>query len=107
MPDNFLEALDEKEEGEKRYHKSNFRPDELRDAYICPEGEEGKRIYKKRGYTVESVFGQIKWDGRKPSMYLRGLVKARGEFSVMCLVHNFEEDREESARGHGEFPWEV
>ena len=25
MPDNFLEALDEKEEGEKRYHKSNFR----------------------------------------------------------------------------------
>ena len=25
--------------------------------------EEGKRIYKKRGYTVEPVFGQIKWDG--------------------------------------------
>ena len=50
--------------------------------------EEGKRIYKKRGYTVEPVFGEIKWDGRKHSMDLRGIVKARGEFSLMCLVHN-------------------
>jgi transposase len=148
MPDNFLEALEEKEEGEKRYHKSNFRYDEARDSYICPEGkelkrwaeqkreekpslivyrgesckecpvkerctrgetrtvsrdgreplleamrqklrsEEGKRIYAKRGYTVEPVFGEIKWDGRKPSMDLRGSVKVRGEFSLLCLVHN-------------------
>ncbi len=148
IPDNFLEVLDEKEEGEKRYHKSNFRYDEMRDTYICPEGEElkrwaerkregksplilyrgescgectvrercttgeartvsrdgreplleamreklrgeeGKRIYKKRGYTVEPIFGQIKWDRRKPSMDLRGSVKVRGEFSLMCLVHN-------------------
>jgi len=148
MPDNFMEALDEKEEGEKRYHKSNFRYDEARDAYICPEGkelkrwaeqkregksllivyrgescrecpvrerctrgeartvsrdgreplmeamrqklrtEEGKQIYKKRGYTVEPVFGEIKWDGRKLSMDLRGSVKVRGEFSLLCLVHN-------------------
>jgi transposase len=148
MPDNFLEALDEKEEGEKRYHKSNFEYDEGTDAYICLEGkelkrwaeqkregkpplilyrgescrecsvrercttgetrtvsrdgreplleamrqklrtEEGKRIYAKRGYTVEPVFGEIKWDGRKPSMDLRGSVKVRGEFSLMCLVHN-------------------
>jgi transposase len=148
MPDNFLEALDEKEEGEKRYHKSNFQYDEGRDVYVCPEGkdlkrwaeqkregkpplvlyrgescrecpvrercttaeartvsrdgreplleamrqklrsEEGKLIYAKRGYTVEPVFGQIKWDGRKLSMDLRGSVKVRGEFSLMCLVHN-------------------
>jgi transposase len=148
MPDNFLEALDEKEEGEKRYHKSNFHYDEARDTYVCPEGkelkrwteqkreakpalivyrgescrecpvrerctrgeartvsgdgreplteamreklrtEEGKQIYKKRGYTVEPVFGEIKWDGRKPSMDLRGSVKVKGEFSLLCLVHN-------------------
>ncbi len=50
--------------------------------------EEGKQIYKKRGYTVEPVFGQLKWDGRKLSMDLRGLVKVRGEFLLMCLVHN-------------------
>lgn len=148
MPDNFLEALEEKEEGEKRYHKSNFHYNEVRDSYVCPEGkvlkrwveqkregklpllvyrresckqcavrkqcatgeartvsrdgreplleamrqklrsEEGKHIYKKRGYTVEPVFGQMKWNGRKSSMSVRGLVKVRGEFSLMCLVHN-------------------
>ena len=148
MPDNFLEALEEKDEGEKRYHKSNFCYDEARHIYICPEGkelkrwaeqkregklplivyrgescrectvrerctrgeartvsrdgreplleamrqklrsEEGKRIYTKRGYTVEPVFGDIKWNGRKPSMDLRGSVKVRGEFSLLCLVHN-------------------
>jgi len=148
MPDNFLEALDEKEEGEQRYHKSNFRYDEATDTYICPEGkelkrwaeqkregkpslivyrgescrecsakerctkgaertvsrdgreplleamrqklrsDEGKRIYAMRGYTVEPAFGDIKWNGRKPSMDLRGSVKVRGEFSLLCLVHN-------------------
>jgi len=50
--------------------------------------EEGKRIYAKRGYTVEPVFREIKWDGRKPSMDLRGSVKVRDEFSLLCLVHN-------------------
>ena len=50
--------------------------------------EEGKRIYTKRGYTMEPVFGDIKWNGRKPSMDLRGSVKVRGEFSLLCLVHN-------------------
>jgi transposase len=148
MPDNFLEALDEKEESEKRYHKTNLRYDEETDTYICPEGkelkrwaeqkregkpplilyrgescrecpvkercttgdvrtvsrdgreplleamrqklriEEGKQTYKKRGYTVEPVFGEMKWDGRKLSMSLRGSIKVRGEFLLMCLVHN-------------------
>ncbi|MCI2424644.1 transposase, partial [Candidatus Acetothermia bacterium] len=39
-------------------------------------------------YTVEPVFGEIKWNGRKPAMNLRGLMKVRGEFLLMCLVHN-------------------
>jgi hypothetical protein len=30
----------------------------------------------------------MKWDGRKLAMNLRGLVKVRGECSLMCLVHN-------------------
>ena len=50
--------------------------------------EEGKQVYKKRGYTVEPVFGEIKWDGRKLSMDSRGSVKVRGEFSLLWLVHN-------------------
>ena len=37
---------------------------------------------------MEPVFGQLKWDGRKLSMGLRGLVKVRGEFLLMCLAHN-------------------
>ncbi len=37
---------------------------------------EGKRIYARRGYTVEPVFGEIKWEGRKLSMDLRVLVGA-------------------------------
>jgi hypothetical protein len=48
--------------------------------------EEGKQIYEKRGYTAEPVFGQLKWDGRKLSMDLRGLVKVRGEFLLMCTM---------------------
>ena len=30
--------------------------------------EEGKRIYGKRGYTVEPVFGEIKWDVGKNNL---------------------------------------
>ena len=43
MPDNFLEALDKKEEGKRRYHKSNFHYDAAEDIYVCPEGKELKR----------------------------------------------------------------
>jgi len=50
--------------------------------------EEGKEIYKKRLYTVEPVLGDIKWNRRKLMMSLRGLEKVRGEFCLMCLVHN-------------------
>jgi len=148
MPDDFFEALEKKEQTEKRYHKSNFRYDQERNVYICPEGrnlrrfqelkrqgkppfiiyrgescrgcavkmectrgparritrdgrerlvetmreklrsEEGREIYKKRLYTVEPVMGHMEWNRRKLMMSLRGLEKVRGEFSLMCLVHN-------------------
>lgn len=159
IPDDFLEALDRKEEVEKRYHKSNFRYDQMGDVYICPEGknlrrlqelkregkppliiyrgescrqcvvkkectrgparritrdgregllemmrdklrsEEGKRIYTKRLYTVEPVFGHIKWNQRKPMMSLRGVVKVRGEFLLMCLAHNVKKITKEVLKG--------
>jgi transposase len=50
--------------------------------------EEGREIYKKRLYTVEPVLGNMKWNRRKIMMSVRGLEKVRGEFSLMCLVHN-------------------
>ncbi len=68
MPDNFLEALDEKEEGEKWYHKSNFRYNEARDTYTCPEGNELKR------------WAEQKREG-KPS-----LIVHRGESCRECAV---------------------
>jgi hypothetical protein len=52
--------------------------------------EEGRIIYKKRLYTVEPVIGNMKWNRRRIMMSLRGLEKVRGEFSLMCLVHNMK-----------------
>ena len=66
--------------------------------------EEGKQIYAKRGYTVEPVFGEIKWDGRKPSMDLRGSQKVRGEFSLICLVHNVKRIVKRMLDGTVNFP---
>jgi transposase len=66
--------------------------------------EEGRQIYKKRAYTVEPVFGQLKWDGRKLSMDLRGLVKVRGEFLLMCLVHNVKKIVKEVLEGAVHLP---
>ena len=60
MPNNFLEVLDEGEEGEKRYHKSNFSYDEVRDTYISPEGEELKR------------WTEHKREGKPPPLLYRG-----------------------------------
>lgn len=148
IPDDFFLALEKKDQSEKRYHKSNFQYDQMRDVYICPEGknlkryqemkrlgkppfiiyrgksckgcavkeecttgparritrdgreslveamreklrsDEGREIYKKRLYTAEPVLGNIKWNRRRIMMSLRGLKKVRGEFLLMCLVHN-------------------
>jgi transposase len=49
---------------------------------------EGKKIYQKRMYTVEPVFGNIQGNRGKIMMSLRGKVKVKGEWLLMCLVHN-------------------
>jgi transposase len=49
---------------------------------------EGKKIYQKRMYTVEPVFGNIQGNRGKIMMSLRGQVKVKGEWLLMCLVHN-------------------
>ncbi len=38
--------------------------------------------------AMEPVLGHMKWNQRKAMMSQRRLVKVRGEFSLMCLVHN-------------------
>jgi len=51
---------------------------------------EGKKTYQKRMYTVEPVFGNIQGDRGKIILSLRGRVKVKGEWLLMCLVHNIK-----------------
>ena len=49
--------------------------------------KKGKETYKKRGSSVEPVFGQIQNRGLG-QLSLRGLTKGKGEWLLMCLSHN-------------------
>ena len=48
---------------------------------------EARRIYKQRSKTVEPVFGQMHERGLDDFL-LRGLNKARAEWSIFCTSHN-------------------
>ncbi|MHB9125428.1 MAG: IS1182 family transposase [Armatimonadota bacterium] len=49
---------------------------------------EGRKVYGKRKETVEPVFGQIKSARNFRRLLLRGLEKARLEWTLVCLGHN-------------------
>lgn len=49
---------------------------------------EGRRKYGKRKYTVEPVFGDMKYNRNMRVLHLRGKLKATGEFLLMCITHN-------------------
>ncbi len=49
---------------------------------------EGKRLYRRRKAIVEPVFGQTKEARGFRRFLLRGLDKARNEWSLVCLTHN-------------------
>ena len=50
--------------------------------------KKGKKIYKKRGASVEPVNGQIKSIRRFDRLSLRGLQKGKGEWTFICTTHN-------------------
>ena len=50
--------------------------------------EEGRQVYAERKTIVEPVFGQIKEVRGFRRFLLRGLEKARAEWSLQCLTHN-------------------
>ena len=52
--------------------------------------EEGKEIYRQRKKIVEPVFGQMKFNLGFRRFHLRGLDKADGEWTLVCLVHNIK-----------------
>ena len=52
--------------------------------------KEGKAKYGKRKYLVEPVFGDMKHNRNMRSLLLRGKLKAKGEFLIMCIAHNLK-----------------
>ena len=50
--------------------------------------EEGRRLYSRRKVIVEPVFGQVKEARGFRHFSLRGLLKARREWTLVCLCHN-------------------
>lgn len=50
--------------------------------------EEGREKYKKRLYTVEPIFGHLKFNLGYKSFLLRTIEKVRGEFKLMCIGYN-------------------
>jgi len=50
--------------------------------------EEGKTLYRKRGASVETVFGTIKGALGFRQFHLRGREKVSGEWTLVCLAYN-------------------
>jgi hypothetical protein len=52
--------------------------------------ETGVALRKKRCCEIESVFGQIKWNGQFKRFLLRGLGKVNTEWGLICMAHNMK-----------------
>lgn len=52
--------------------------------------KEGKKKYGKRKYLVEPVFGDMKYNRNMRQLLLRGKLKAKGEFLMICIAHNIK-----------------
>ncbi len=48
----------------------------------------GKAIYSRRKVIAEPPFGQIKQARGLRQFLMRGVVKVRAEWSLICLTHN-------------------
>ena len=49
---------------------------------------EAREVYRRRKFTVEPVFGQVKWNRALRALSMRGQSKSRSEFRFVCAVHN-------------------
>ena len=54
------------------------------------DSEEGKRLYSKRMYTIEPVFGNICSNKRLDKLTLRSEKKVTAQWQLYCMVHNVE-----------------
>jgi len=51
-------------------------------------GLEGRKVYAKRKWTAEPVFGEIKEARKFRRFSVRGLEKVRAEWALLCATHN-------------------
>jgi len=54
------------------------------------KSKRGRKRYKKRRETVEPVFGHLKHNLGYKYFLLRGLMKVRAEFRLMCIGNNLK-----------------
>ncbi len=54
------------------------------------DSEEGRRIYSRRMWTIEPVFGNITSNKGLDRISLRGEEKCTAQWLMFCLVHNIE-----------------
>jgi len=54
------------------------------------DSESGKAIYSKRRHIAEPVFGHIKAVLGFTGFHLRGIIKVKGEFKLIAIVHNLK-----------------
>jgi len=64
----------------------NLSPTELMEQKLLTE--QGRKLYKIRGRTVEPVFGQIKEVLGFDRFMRRGIEACQSEWSLICAVHN-------------------
>jgi len=76
--------------GEPRTVTTDDKEDLRQEMVDKMEQESSKEIYKERKIIVEPVFGQIKKNLGFRGFSMRGFIKARGEFSLVCAVHNIK-----------------
>jgi hypothetical protein len=50
----------------------------------------GRDLYRRRGQTVEPVFGQMKETQGAGRLMVRGLTACAGEWTLHCVVHNLK-----------------
>jgi len=82
-----------KEDGVKEYAETRSNrgiADAVRRMAAKLQTEEGKEIYCQRKEIVEPVFGQVKFNLGFRRFRLKGLDKAGGEWTLVCLIHNIK-----------------
>ncbi len=58
----------------------------------------GRDLYRRRGASVEPVFGQMKDRQGARRFSMRGLERCRGEWNLHAAVHNVRKLHRESVR---------